>query len=86
MTSLSDGKKIKGIKPKEIMQVCDDCGAKYGTPPTRAIGKWQGICDICGKDKGLAAAWHDYRIDAVIVKGTVIRRTIKRKVSIGDVI
>lgn len=42
---------------------CHDCGERYGTVPTRAIGVWSGTCSICGATNvTCAAAGHDYQI------------------------
>ena len=41
--------------------VCLACGIKYGKRihQTRAVGVWQAICGVCGKDAACVAA-RDY--------------------------
>jgi hypothetical protein len=49
--------------PNGKYSVCFECGTKHGVMPPaggRGMGMWLGVCDICGKQKALANAYHDF--------------------------
>lgn len=58
--------------------ICIDCAKMFGDTETkglRGIGMWDGKCAICGEEKGLANAQHDFGLTDGQV--TYIRAFIK---------
>ena len=44
-----------------IYAVCFDCAEKAGfTPKAKAVGVWEGECDICHERKPCTNLWHDW--------------------------